>query len=64
MRKAPRGGRAEQLVEMMDRQVTHLVRLIDDLLDISASAGAQISLRRSASRCRTPCGRRRKRVSR
>jgi signal transduction histidine kinase/PAS domain-containing protein len=46
MRKAPGKERTEQLREMMDRQVTHLVRLIDDLLDVSRISQGKIILRR------------------
>jgi PAS domain S-box-containing protein len=34
------------LIEMMERQVTHLVRLVDDLLEISRIAGGRIELRK------------------
>lgn len=46
MRTAPTGEKAEELVAMMDRQVTHLVRLIDDLLDVSRLGQGKIDLRR------------------
>lgn len=35
-----------QLLDMMERQVTHLVRLVDDLLEISRVARGKIELRR------------------
>src|ERR1700744_6322893 len=35
LRMAPMGEAAEKVREMMDRQLTHLVHLIDDLLDVS-----------------------------
>ena len=46
MRIAPTGEKAQELVGMMDRQVTHLVRLIDDLLDVSRLGQGKIDLRR------------------
>ena len=40
---APAAGRA---VEMMDRQVVHIVRLVDDLLEVSRVTRGKIDLRR------------------
>ncbi len=40
------GERAEEVRGMMDRQLTHLVRLIDDLLDVSRVSQGKIDLRR------------------
>lgn len=37
--------KAEEVRKMMDRQLTHLVRLIDDLLDVSRISRAKIELR-------------------
>ena len=37
----------ERTREMMDRQVSHMVRLIDDLLDVSRIASAKFELRKS-----------------
>ena len=37
---------AEDVREMMDRQLTHLVRLIDDLLDVSRISQGKIDLRK------------------
>ena len=37
----------ERTRAMMDRQVSHMVRLIDDLLDVSRIASAKVELRRS-----------------
>ena len=46
-----RGGKtdstvAAQMYEMMERQTTHLVRLVDDLLDVSRITRGKIELRR------------------
>ena len=38
---------AEEVRSMMDRQLTHLVRLIDDLLDVSRISRGKIELRKS-----------------
>ncbi|MES2624709.1 MAG: GAF domain-containing protein [Pseudomonadota bacterium] len=46
MRITPDSAKVKDLNEMMDRQVTHLVRLIDDLLDISRVSQGKIDLRR------------------
>ena len=46
MRLSPAGKPTLQTVEMMDRQVCHLVRLIDDLLDISRITRGKLELRR------------------
>ena len=46
LRLSPDGDRAEQVRGMMDRQLTHLVRLIDDLLDVSRVSQGKIDLRR------------------
>jgi CheY-like chemotaxis protein len=46
LRMAPDGPRAEEVRAMMDRQLTHLVRLIDDLLDVSRVSRGRIDLRR------------------
>jgi signal transduction histidine kinase len=46
LRIAPNGEQAEDVREMMDRQVTHLVRLIDDLLDVSRVSQGKIDLRK------------------
>lgn len=45
LRMAPQGERAGQVRDMMDRQLTHLVRLIDDLLDVSRVSRGKIDLR-------------------
>lgn len=42
----PSESRYEQMREMIDRQVTHLSRLVDDLLDISRITRNQVQLRR------------------
>jgi len=46
MRMSPAPEEAEQIREIMDRQVTHLVRLIDDLLDVSRVSRGKIELRK------------------
>jgi len=46
LRMAPEGPRAEDVRGMMDRQLTHLVRLIDDLLDVSRVSRGRIDLRK------------------
>ena len=38
--------------DIIDRQVKHLVRLVDDLLDISRISSGNIGLRKSASASR------------
>ncbi|HWI14376.1 MAG TPA: PAS domain S-box protein, partial [Burkholderiales bacterium] len=43
---AGESDRVTPIVEMMDRQVGHMVRLIDDLLDISRITSGKIALRR------------------
>ncbi|ESQ76159.1 response regulator [Asticcacaulis sp. AC402] len=45
LRMAPDGERADTVRDMMDRQLTHLVRLIDDLLDVSRVSRGKIDLR-------------------
>jgi signal transduction histidine kinase len=45
LRKNPDGPKAEEIREMMDRQMFHLVRLIDDLLDISRVGQGKVELR-------------------
>jgi len=46
LRMSPDGERAETVREMMDRQLTHMVRLIDDLLDVSRVSRGKIELRK------------------
>ena len=46
LRMSPEGPRAEDVRGMMDRQLTHLVRLIDDLLDVSRVSRGRIDLRK------------------
>lgn len=45
LRLSPEGPRAEEVRGMMDRQMTHLIRLIDDLLDVSRVSQGKIDLR-------------------
>ena len=46
LRISPPGQPVTQTLEMMDRQVCHLVRLIDDLLDISRITCGKLELRK------------------
>ena len=46
LRAAPTAARTAQIYEMMDRQLSHLVRLIDDLLDVSRVSQGKIELRK------------------
>ena len=45
LRMAPTGETSDKVRDMMDRQLTHLVRLIDDLLDVSRVSQGKIDLR-------------------
>jgi signal transduction histidine kinase len=46
LRRNPTGEGAAQIRDMMDRQLVHLVRLIDDLLDVSRVSQGKIELRK------------------
>ena len=46
LRKTPESAEAGEIREMMDRQLVHLVRLIDDLLDVSRVSRGKIELRK------------------
>ncbi|MGF9693815.1 response regulator [Rhizobium sp. 0TCS1.26] len=46
LRRSPDGENASDIREMMDRQLVHLVRLIDDLLDVSRVSQGKIELRK------------------
>jgi signal transduction histidine kinase len=46
LRKNPDSAKAAEIREMMDRQLVHLVRLIDDLLDVSRVSQGKIELRK------------------
>ncbi|MDF2115546.1 response regulator [Roseiarcaceae bacterium H3SJ34-1] len=46
LRKNPDGADAANIRDMMDRQLAHLVRLIDDLLDVSRVSQGKIELRK------------------
>src|ERR1700735_836844 len=48
LRKTPDSADAEKIREMMDRQLVHLVHLIDDLLDVSRVSQGKIELRRES----------------
>ncbi|MFP5393459.1 MAG: ATP-binding protein, partial [Gammaproteobacteria bacterium] len=43
---ADKPGTLERVREMMERQVTHMVRLIDDLLDIARIGGGKLELKK------------------
>lgn len=45
LKRAPEGARGDMIRDMMDRQLSHLVRLIDDLLDVSRVSRGKIDLR-------------------
>lgn len=47
LRRQPLSGTAENVRDMMDRQLVHMVRLIDDLLDMSRVSKGRIDLRKS-----------------
>jgi signal transduction histidine kinase len=46
LRRSPEGKTGTDIREMMDRQLVHLVRLIDDLLDVSRVSQGKIELRK------------------
>jgi signal transduction histidine kinase len=46
LRRRPDGEEAADIRDMMDRQLVHLVRLIDDLLDVSRVTQGKIELRK------------------
>ncbi|HEV2675379.1 MAG TPA: response regulator [Aliidongia sp.] len=46
LRRSPDGAGAADIRDMMDRQLVHLVRLIDDLLDVSRVSQGKIELRK------------------
>jgi len=48
LRMSPQGETADKVRGMMDRQLTHLVHLIDDLLDASRISQGKIELRKEA----------------
>ncbi|MDM9644800.1 response regulator [Rhizobium sp. S163] len=50
LRMNPDSKSAGEVKEMMDRQLVHLVRLIDDLLDVSRVSQGKIELRRNKIR--------------
>ncbi|HRI50154.1 MAG TPA: PAS domain S-box protein, partial [Pseudomonadota bacterium] len=46
LRVTPPGEAAQAVREMMDRQLAHMVRLIDDLLDVSRITSGKVELKR------------------
>jgi signal transduction histidine kinase len=48
LRKSPDSPDAAKIREVMDRQLVHLVRLIDDLLDVSRAGQGKIELRKES----------------
>jgi signal transduction histidine kinase len=50
LRRNPSADAATDIRDMMDRQLVHLVRLIDDLLDVSRVSQGKIDLRRERVR--------------
>lgn len=48
LRMSPTGERAEEVRDMMNRQLNHMVRLVDDLLDVSRISQGKIDLRKEA----------------
>ena len=53
IKRDPSGLMAQQARDMMDRQLSHLVRLIDDLLDVSRISLGRLELRKSHLEVRT-----------
>lgn len=49
LRMAPTGDAAEETRAMMERQLSHMVRLIDDLLDVSRVSQGKIELRKQVT---------------
>lgn len=47
LRASPMAANAEEIRTMMDRQLSHLVRLVDDLLDVSRVSKGKIELRKT-----------------
>jgi signal transduction histidine kinase len=46
LRASPNAPKAEEIRDMMDRQLSHLVRLVDDLLDVSRVSQGKVELRK------------------
>jgi signal transduction histidine kinase len=47
LRAAPDAPNAEEIRDMMDRQLSHLLRLVDDLMDVSRVSQGKIELRKA-----------------
>ncbi|NTF10725.1 hybrid sensor histidine kinase/response regulator [Agrobacterium rubi] len=45
--RRPEGSQAEKVTELMEDQITHLVRLVDDLMDVSRITQGKIELQKS-----------------
>lgn len=48
LRMMPSSNKSDEVRDMMDRQLNHLVRLIDDLLDVSRVSQGKIDLRKDS----------------
>jgi signal transduction histidine kinase len=46
LRLAPDAAQSERVHEMIDRQVNHLIRLVDDVLEVARITSGKIELRR------------------
>src|SRR3984885_15291322 len=47
LRASPTAPNGEEIRDMMDRQLSHLVRLVDDLLDVSRVSQGKVELRKA-----------------
>lgn len=56
LKSAPEPAEATQTLDMMERQVSHLARLVDDLMDVARVTSGKIKLRRERLDLRTVVG--------